>query len=241
MTDTPNVEQSGAEAVSGAVVASSTNGIDASAGVDTADALTEDSIAKFVFRNPKDTKEEDKKPTLELKLPYVTDNGLIEALSDDKQREWIKNIINDRIYDAADILVRRTDSPVTTQAELDANLDTLTIEFLANVPVSQRKTTGISKEDWDMFKTEYPAVMIAAGIDKDKANNQMKMFHNRLQQIKTNKVILTKLRPMLELWNSKVPAEDVNAEAFGKIYTFLDTKFTEFLAITDETILSSLI
>lgn len=231
-----NVEQT-----EGNVTENTETQTNASSGIDASDALTEDTVAKFVFRNPKDTKEEDKKPTLELKLPYITDNGLIEALSDDKQREWIKQIVNDRIYDAAEILVRRDEKPVTTQTEMDAEASSLTIEFLANVPTSQRKTTGISKEDWDMFKTEYPALMIANGIDKTKAENQQKMFSNRLQTIKTNKMILTKLRPMLELWNSKVPETDPNAEVFGKIYTFLDAKFTEFLAVTDDAILDTLI
>lgn len=202
-----------------------------------------DNTVKFWFREPSaEAKKKDatltKRPDLVLTLPFVDQNGLIDAMaSDTKVMQYVVDIVNNAIEDEARLQVKRDDKPVMTQEELDVTK--LTLEYLADKP-SERKSSGISKEDWQEFETSYVSTMpTIQGKDVDKVKKVAKIFVARLVPMKTSKPVLTAIKPMLATWYDSLSDED--KEKYLPIYTYLDKKFEEYLAITDENLLADLI
>ena len=193
----------------------------------------------FKFRIPKGKKEEDRRKPVTLKLPFLTWTGLVTALEagDDKIIQYVLDIVNDAIKDAAAEQVNAVDKPVNTQDELDESK--LTLEYLANV-VKERKSSGISKEDWAEFKADYIAVMPElTKKEPEKVERAAAIFVNRFQAVKNSKKIIQTVRPMLDTWFNSKSEED--QERWTPIYSFLDKKADEFLAVDDEEYLSKLV
>lgn len=202
------------------------------------------SKAKFSFREPsKEAKNKNpalvKRETVELTLPYLTELGLVSALTsgDEKVIGFIVNIVNDVIYDAAKEQVNADTNPVNSQEQLDEAK--LTLEFLAN-QTTERKTSGISKEEWLAFEKDYIAVMPEL-VKKDKAKIEKaaKILVGRYQSVKTSKAIVETLQPMVATWFTSKDEQD--QERWAPVFKFLDDKATELLAVTDESILKDLV
>lgn len=216
-------------------------------GAGTQEASTEnnppDNKVKFWFREPSDeAKKKDPKLTkrsdLELTLPFVDKEGLINAMgSDDKVMQYVVDIVNNAIEDEARLQVKRVESPVMSQEELD--LSKLTLEYLADKP-SERKSSGIDKDTWTAFEAKYNSIMPALeGRDPDKVKKVAKIFVARLVPMKTSKPVLEAIRPMLATFYGALDTED--KEVYTPIYAYLEKKFDEYLAITDEDVLAGLI
>lgn len=239
-----NVDTAPDTQVTNGVIASGANsaGVDASDEAET-EASTEGNKVKFWFREPSDeAKKKDptitKRPDLELVLPFVDQEGLINAMGkDDKVMQYVVDIVNNAIEDEARLQVKRTDNPVMSQDELD--LTKLTLEYLADKP-SERKSSGISKEEWQEFETKYNQIMpTLEGRDPDKVKKVAKIFVARLVPMKTSKPVLEAIRPMLATFFGAL--DDSGKEEFTPIYAYLEKKFDEYLAITDEDVLAGLI
>lgn len=196
---------------------------------------------KFSFRTVT-TKDEDlgeeiktKRPTVALNLPIPTAAGLIRALHTEKNVEYILQLVEDAIVSAARDQVSRENNPVNTQEELD--LSKLTIDYLANEPASERKGRGIAKEVWADFAEDYINIMPALiNRPKEKVENAAKMFLQKLQPVKGNKVILGALAGYLDTWASNTQ----NLDAFQECYKFLSDKLDTFLKVSEADMLASL-
>ncbi len=98
-----------------------------------------------------------KRPEFKISLPIINVDGLITALDNQKQREYILSVLEDSVYKEARYQVDDETSPINSQSELDVSK--LTLEYLANRPPSERLSGGISKETWEAFTEDYINVM----------------------------------------------------------------------------------
>lgn len=245
MSDTNTIDTTNEVAATNAanVIAAGTNQAGVDASDETPEVAAPDNKVKFWFREPTDeAKKKDptlkKREDLELELPFVDQAGLIDAMSSDtKVMQYVVDIVNNAIEDEARLQVKRLENPVMSQEELD--ITKLTLEYLADKP-SERKSSGISKEDWQEFETSYVSTMPAIqGRDVDKVKKVAKIFVARLVPMKTSKPVLEAIQPMLATWFTSLTEEDKGK--YLPIYTYLEKKFTEYLAITDENLLADLI
>lgn len=175
-----------------------------------------------------------KREAFTLNLPLPTFQGIVTALQDEKQKEFILSVISEQVYAAARDQVTNN-LEMKSQDELDLSL--LTLEHIANVPPAERRGAGIPKETWDAFAKDYVSIMPAL-LEKPVENiqNASALFVKRLQPVKTNKPVLTLLKGYLSTWF----ASSAQAEEFQDVFKFLDEKIDEFLKKDDAELLVNL-
>lgn len=187
-----------------------------SSGINIVRGLTKMTEVKYNFR-----KDElgNKRPSVTALIPYVTIDGLVEALGDEKVQNYILEVVNATIYDAGKIQVNDEEKPVNTQEEFD--LSKLTLEFLANQPAAERRGGGISKEIWEAWAADYLEVMPAAtGKKKENVGNAATLFIKKFQPVKTDKPVLAKLKEQLDIYTTATE----RLEEFQDCVTFLINK-----------------
>lgn len=202
-------------------------------------------LADKVTKNPDAGKPVDelgkvleKRPSIKLAIPIVTFDGLLEALSDDKQQQFILDIIEEYIITAAKQQVSPVadeTKPVNDQESLD--ISKLTLNFLANQPRAERRGGGIAKEIWEAFAKDYVEVMPAvSNKTAEQVGNAAKILLSKFQLVKTHKNVISYLQTQLALWfqNTK------QAEEFAECYEFLDAKAKTLLAADESNLLLSL-
>lgn len=102
----------------------------------------------------------------------------------------------------------------------------LSWETIANLPPSERKGNGIPKEVWEAFAADYVEVMLkATNKTSEQVSKAAKLFVAKLQPVKTNKDVVSKLQEFLAVWFTST----ANAEQFAEVYEFLDAKCKEFI------------
>lgn len=176
-----------------------------------------------------------KRPTINLALPNVTLEGLVNALQDAKVQNLVLGAVNDLIYDQARVQVGDDANPVNTQEQLD--LSKLSLEFIANLPPAERRGGGISKEVWEAFGKDYLSVMPAiTGKTLDQTSNAVKLFLAKFQPCKTNKPVLKVLRDLLAMYVSNTQ----NLEEFAECVEFLDKKAESLLNMDEAALLANL-
>lgn len=191
------------------------------------------SEVNFSFRKDKTTG--NKRASFKLKLPVPTFAGLVEALQDEKQQQYVIGLISDDIYKAARVQVDDESKPVSSQSELD--LSKISLKHLAYLPPAERRGGGIAKEVWEAFEKDYVAVMPGlTGKDVERVTNAATILGKKFQPVKTQKKIITFLKEQLALWFSN----SENAEEFQEVYDFLDNKATELLATDEAKLLEAL-
>jgi hypothetical protein len=177
---------------------------------------------------------EQKRPPVTLTVPIPTYDGLLEALSseDPKIAPFILDLVEEAIKDQIRTQISDEDKPVNRQEDLD--LSKLTIQFIANLPKSERTGGGISKEAWEEWSKDYIETMVplraVGGITKedatDKVTKAAKLMTSRFNPCKTDKPVLTFLRGQLAQWASNTK----NLEDHGEIFNYLDNKASDLLA-----------
>jgi hypothetical protein len=188
--------------------------------------------AKYNFR-----KDElgNKRASVTVALPYITIDGLVEALGDEKVQSYILEIINTSIYDAGKVQVNDDEKPVNSQDELD--LSKLTLEFLANQPAAERRGGGISKEVWEAWAADYLEVMPGAtGKKKENVGNAATLFLKKFQPVKTDKPVLAKLKEQLDIYTTATE----RLEEFQDCVTFLINKVESLIASDSAKLLENL-
>lgn len=176
-----------------------------------------------------------KRETIELQLPKPTFDGILSALEDEKQQQYIiECVYADQVYQAR-LQVGDEAKPVNKQEELD--ISKLTIEAIANLPPSERKGAGISKETWKEFAEDYIAIMPSLqGKTVENVTNAAKIFVARMQPCKTNKAVLARLKDYLSFYFTKT----TKAEEMQEVYQFLTDKIEAFLKLDEATLLQNL-
>lgn len=202
-------------------------------------------LADGVTKNPDAGKPVDelgkvleKRPSIKLAIPVITFDGLLEALSNDKQQQFILDIIEEYTINAAKQQVSpATDEvqPVNDQEHLD--ISKLTIEFLANQPRAERRGGGIAKEIWEAFAKDYIDVMPAvSNKTADQVGNAAKILLSKFQLVKTQKTVISYLQTQLALWFQNTKQQ----EEFAECYEFLDSKAKALLSANEADLLASL-
>jgi len=176
-----------------------------------------------------------KRPTVELQLPKPTFDGILAAMENEKQTQYIIDcVFADQVSQAKEQVGHET-KPVNTQEELD--ISKLTIDAIANLPPSERRGAGISKETWKQFAEDYIAIMPALqGKSIENVTNAAKIFVARMQPCKTNKAVLSRLKDYMNLYFQKTSLQ----EDMQEVYTFLSGKIEDFLKLDDATLLQNL-
>lgn len=175
---------------------------------------------KFNFKTTKDkeTGEESKRPSIELKLPIPSVEGIVKILENGGKglellQEAVASII---IAQARSIL---NDNEAMTGAEFTA--DQCTWGFIANMPEAEKRGRGIAKEVWDDFTADYISVMPGlAGKTEEQVSLAAALFAKKLAPVKTNKKALGKLAEQLAIYANSAP----QAEQYFDCIKFLDEK-----------------
>ena len=191
---------------------------------------------KFHFKTVKDKESgiETKRPTIEIKLPVPSVEGIIAILeAGGKQLELLQSAVSD-------IVVAQARSLLSDNENMTADnfpYAQCTWEFIANMPEAEKRGRGIPKEVWEEFAADYIEVMPSiTGKTSEQVALAAKLFLNRFQQVKTNKPVIGKLREQLAIYanNSK------QAENFADCIKFLDDKANDLLEADETALLANL-
>lgn len=191
---------------------------------------------KFHFKTVKDKESgiETKRPTIEIKLPIPSVEGIIAILeAGGKQLELLQSAVSD-------IVVAQARSLLSDNENMTADnfpYAQCTWEFVANMPEAEKRGRGIPKEVWEEFAADYIEVMPSiTGKTSEQVALAAKLFLNRFQQVKTNKPVIGKLREQLAIYanNSK------QAENFADCIKFLDDKANDLLEADETALLANL-
>lgn len=191
--------------------------------------------ANFHFKKVTDEAgNETKRPTVSLKLPVPSVEGLIDILTaGGKQLELLQEAVKDIILKQAREIVNAKED--ITQETFP--LDQLSWEAIANMPQAERRGGGIAKEVWEGFSKDYIAIMPGAtGKAVDKITMAAKVFLNKFAAVKTDKKVLTLLKAQLALYASTSP----NAEEYVECIEFLDKKAQTLIEADSSSLLEAL-
>lgn len=195
---------------------------------------------KFNFKSRKITDESGKEigrtkkqPSLVASLPVPTNDEIIShlAVPDSAVAKLVMASVAAVIYGAAreqfdDVIdgFGDDDSQEVNASMLD--YDKLDLEFLANLPPSQRGAAALSDEDWAAFFGDYLNVMVAAtGKEAARINNHINLF-KKPQKAKANKEVLAVLVDQLDIYL----ASSQNLEETGEAASRLRNKFAKWHA-----------
>ena len=200
--------------------------------------LVQDKEVNFRFKKQKATDElgqEVKRPPVVLTIPVPTFEGLVTSLNDEKIQTYVLELVAEAIINQAREQVSDEDKPVNRQDELDTNK--LTLEYIANIPKSERKGSGIAKEAWEEFEKDYVSVMVAK-TDKgpDRAAKAAKILAGKFNSVRTDKAVIKFLQQQLAFW----AVNTENLEDFQEIYSYLDDKATNLMRRDSQELLASL-
>jgi hypothetical protein len=180
---------------------------------------------KFNFKTVKDkeTGDEFKRPSIELKLPIPSVEGIVAILeAGGKQLELLQEAVASIVIGQARSILNDNDAMTA------ANFPTTdcTWEAIANMPETEKRGRGIPKELWDDFAADYVAVMPGiAGKTEEQVALAASLFVKKLAPVKTNKKALTKLHEQLTIYANSAP----QAEQFADCVKFLDEKINLLL------------
>lgn len=187
---------------------------------------------KFTF---KEDKIGNKRPSFELVLPMPTVDGVVAMLSDEKQTALLLDLLADEVKRQARLQVGDEQNPVNEQSALD--LAKLTMKYMSEMPKSERRGGGISKEVWEAFAADYIAIMPAiTGKNADAVGNAAKLLLAKFQPVKTNKKVIAFLKTQLGLYFTNTASPEDYAECFK----FLDEKADALLAADEASLLANL-
>lgn len=189
----------------------------------------------FFFKKVTDQAGNDsKRPTVALKLPFPSVEGIIDIISTGgKGLELLQEAVKDIIVKQAREFVNADEA--ITQDTLP--IDKLSWEALANMPQAERRGNGIAKEVWEAFAKDYIAVMPAiTNKPEEKVAMAAKVFLKKFADVKQDKKVITLLKGQLALYANSSP----NAEEFVECIGFLDKKADTLLAADSSSLLEAL-
>lgn len=194
---------------------------------------------KFHFKKKTDETSgvESKRPTLELKLPRPSLEGLAEILmgGDEKQQALLLEAVNNIVLDRAREIIN--DDTGETLNQDNFPMEELSWAKIANQPAAERRGGGIAKETWDEFAKDYEAVMPGVtGKPIENIKRATKVYLTKFNMVKTDKKVLALLRGQLAMYLNSTP----NAEVYMDCVTFLDKKAETLLNAESSSLLDAL-
>lgn len=186
----------------------------------------------FTFHFKKD-KLGNKRPSVELKLPIPSVEGIVAILEKGgKELELLQDAIYDVIRSQAAQIV--SDDEKITQATFPAA--NVLWSFIANMPKADRRSSAIDASLWEAFAKDYIETMPAVtGKSLEAVTNATVVYLKKFAIVKTNKDVISKLKDQLALYleHSK------NVEQFSEILDLLISKADSYLNANDVDLLVS--
>jgi len=180
----------------------------------------------FAFHFKKD-KLGNKRPSVELKLPVPSVEGIVAILEKGgKELELLQDAIYDVIRSQAASIV--SDDEKITQATFPSAQ--VLWSFIANMPKADRRSSAIDASVWEAFAKDYIEVMPAVtGKSVEAVTNATVVYLKKFSIVKTNKEVISKLKDQLGLYleHSK------NIEQFSEILELLVSKADSYLSAND--------
>lgn len=180
----------------------------------------------FTFHFKKD-KLGNKRPSVELKLPVPSVEGIVAILEKGgKELELLQDAIYDVIRSQAASIV--SDDEKVTQATFPAA--SVLWSFIANMPKADRRSSAIDATVWEAFAKDYIEVMPGVtGKSVEAVTNATVVYLKKFAIVKTNKDVISKLKDQLGLYleHSK------NVEQFQEILDLLISKADSYLSAND--------
>lgn len=180
----------------------------------------------FTFHFKKD-KLGNKRPSVELKLPVPSVEGIVAILKKGgKELELLQDAIYDVIRSQAAQIV--SDDEKVTQATFPhANV---LWSFIANMPKADRRSSAIDASVWEAFAKDYIETMPAVtGKSLDAVTNATVVYLKKFAIVKTNKDVISKLKDQLGLYME----HSKNVEQFTEILELLISKADAYLNAND--------
>ena len=170
------------------------------------------------------TKQETKRESIKLHVPVpswdaviaMIEAGLAEGASEvaNNNLQLISDSLFNTVYEVAVSLAKENSS--LTSANFPMN--ELDWEAIANAPEAERKSRGISKEEWADFAEDYLASMPQiTGKDEERIKRAVAMFINKFGPIKSDKKSVAVLRDQLVVYAEQAP----QASNYFKVVEFL--------------------
>lgn len=178
-----------------------------------------------------------KRPSVEVKLPTVTDEDVINAIETGGQvKQFLLSIASDQFYNAARSKINDliSDSKLVkitadTIKAFNLNLESIAAAYLEDA--ASAKATGIPKEVWEDFVSDYVTVMLRElpANGEEKIKTAAEHLKRRFQACRSNKPMLAKLQGYLALWFAATSRQ----EEFAKLYKTLDDRAKTLLEADD--------
>lgn len=190
---------------------------------------------KFSFKTDKETGF--KRPTVELRLPVLSVEGIVDILENGNERpkelELLLEVLADSVYNQARTIVNDNESI----SQENFPLDQVTWSFIANMPKAERRGGGISKETWEEFAKDYTEVMPGAtGKKPEQVGLAAKLLTLKFAPVKTQKPVIQMLQSQLGIYVNV----SQKVEEFAECIEFLNKKAETLLNMTDEDLLANL-
>ncbi len=167
---------------------------------------------------------ETKRDSIKLHFPvpsYEDIIAMIEAGTAEGATEVAKNnlqLITDSLFNTVFEVAVSLAKENTSLTSANFPMDELDWAKIANAPEAERKSRGISKEEWADFAEDYISAMPAlTGKDEERVKRAVAMFINKFGPIKSDKKSIAVLRDQLVVYAEQAP----NAGNSFKVIEFL--------------------
>lgn len=190
----------------------------------------------FRFRpiEDKDTGIKNSRPRMTIQLPVPSVEGILDILTNKggKELELLQEAVSDVIERRAkDILANDDKWTITGQNNFPVN--SVLWETIANLPKTDRRSSGIDEETWKEFSADYIAIMPGAtGKDVDKVTAATKLYIAKFAPIKGKenyKKIIAMLKDQLMIYAENSP----NVEKYAECVNFLIEKADTLIEADD--------
>jgi hypothetical protein len=180
----------------------------------------------FTFHFKKD-KLGNKRPSVELKLPVPSVEGIVAILEKGgKELELLQDAIYDVIRSQAASIV--SDDEKISQATFPSAQ--VLWSAIANMPKADRRSSAIDATVWEAFAKDYIDVMPGVtGKSAEAVTNATVVYLKKFSIVKTNKDVIGKLKDQLALYME----HSKNVEQFGEILELLVSKADSYLNAND--------
>ena len=167
---------------------------------------------------------ETKRESIKLNIPVPSNEAiiaLIEAGTAENATEAAKNnlqLVHDALFAVVFDVAQNLAKENTSLTSANFPFEELDWEKIANAPEAERKSRGISKEEWADFAEDYLSSMPAiTGSDEERVKRAVATFLLKFAPVKSDKKSITVLRDRLVVYAEQAP----NAGNYLKVIEFL--------------------
>lgn len=197
----------------------------------------------FTFKKSKDkdTGIETVRNAVQLPIPYVSVQGLIDIIEGASVEDGQPNKGLALLMEAAEGIVNTAARNIlyedTALNAANFPIERISWEAIANLPKAQRRGGGIPKEVWEAFATDYCEVMPnATGKTMDQVAGAAKILQSKFSAVKTNLPVLNLLVEQIAVYADS----SENAGDYTDCIEFLLEKADTLLNVSEEELLAAL-